>query len=99
MYTDKEVPNFEVCPDNQTLNTQPGQAFAVAFWQDSSINVSDNSGDMPNVTCNWLSGSRFTIGQTLVTCKAIDSSGNINTCSFQILVEGLCWRSWSQSFT
>ena len=90
MFVDKEAPEFKVCPGSQTLNTPPGQALAVAVWQDPSVNATDNSGDMPEVTCNLLSGSNFTIGQTLVTCEAVDKSGNNNTCSFLIRVEGSC---------
>ena len=86
IFVDKEAP---VCPHNQTLNTQPGQPFAV--WQGPS--VTDNSGDVPGVTCDPQSESNFTIGQTLVTCEAVDSSGNINTCRFQVrvVVEGSCF--------
>ena len=86
VFVDKEAPAFEVCPDNQTLNTEPGQAFAVATWQ--NISATDNSGDVPEVACDPQSESKFTIGQTSVTCAAVDGSGNNNTCSFQITVEG-----------
>ena len=81
IFEDKEAP---VCPNIQTLNTQPGQAFAV--WQGPS--VTDNSGDMPEVTCDSQSGSNLAIGQTLVTCMVADNSGNNNTCNFRIDVEG-----------
>ena len=84
---DNEAPEFKVCPFNQSLDTQPGQPTAVAVWQHPS--VSDNSCDKPWVTCKPLSGSNFTIGQTLVTCEAVDSSGNNNTCSFHIDVQGM----------
>ena len=83
---DKEAPVFGICPDNQTLDTQPGQPFAVALWQDPS--ATDNSGDVSNTICDPKSGSKFTIGQTLVTCEAVDDSGNNETCNFQIAVEG-----------
>ena len=86
LFIDKEAPTIEFCPDNQTLDTQPGQAFAVATWQEPS--ATDNSRDMPEIACHPQSGSEFTIGQTLVTCAAVDRSGNNNTCSFQISVEG-----------
>ena len=86
IFADTEVPEFEVCPDNQTSDTQPGQAFAVAVWQDPT--ATDNSGNVPKVTCDPQSESEFTIGQTLVTCEAVDSSGNNKTCDFQITVEG-----------
>ena len=84
---DTEAPSFEVCPISQTLSTRPGQPYAVAVWDDPD--VTDNSGDIPNVICNPLSGSNFTMGQTLITCEAIDSSGNNNTCSFQIDIKGM----------
>ena len=59
----------------------------MATWQDPS--ATDNSGDVPEVTCDPRSGSNITIGQTLITCEAFDSSGNDNTtCRFQITVEG-----------
>ena len=62
------------------------KSFAVATWQDPS--ATDNSGDVPEVTCDPLCGTNFTIGQTLITCEAVGSSGNNNTCSFQIAVKG-----------
>ena len=89
---DHEAPKFEICAFNQTLDTQPGQPIAVAFWQSPS--ATDNSGDIPDVTCDPQSRSKFTIGQTLVTCEAIDSSGNNNTCSFHIHVNGKSYFIW-----
>ena len=86
IFVDEEAPVFKACPDNQTMDTQPGQAFAVATWQ--NISATDNSGNLPKITCDPQSGSNFTIGQTMATCAAADSSGNINTCSFLIAVEG-----------
>ena len=85
--SDNEVPEFETCPFNQTLDTQPGQPTAVAVWQHPS--ATDNSDDIPVVNCDAMSGSKFTIGQTFVTCEAVDSSGNNNTCGFQIDVKGM----------
>ena len=86
IFVDKEAPVFEDCPDNQTLGTHPRKAFAVTTWQDPS--AVDNSGDVPAVTCDPHSGTNFTIGPTFVTCETVDSSGNNNTCNFQIAVEG-----------
>ena len=83
---DNEAPQFVMCVFNQTLNTQPRQSFTVAVWQHPS--ATDNSGDVPEVICNPLSGSEFTIGKTLVTCEAVDRHGNNNTCGFQIDVRG-----------
>ena len=83
---DIEAPEFEICPANQILGTNPGQSTAVAVWQDP--NATDNSGDKPEVTCDPVSGSKFNIGNTLVACEAIDSSGNNKACTFQIGVIG-----------
>ena len=83
---DQEPPEFEMCPFNQTLDTQLGQPTALAVWQNPS--ATDNSGDKPTVTCKPMPRSNFTIGQTLVTCDAVDNSGNNNTCAFQINVKG-----------
>ena len=83
---DEEAPEFKTCPVNQLLGTNLGQPTAIAVWQHP--NATDNSGNKPTVTCNPISGSKFTIGQTLVMCEAIDSSGNIKACTFHIGVIG-----------
>ena len=75
-----------MCPFDQTLDTQPGQSTSVALWQHPL--ATDNSGKKPNITCDPQSRSNFPIGETLVMCEAVDSSGNNNTCSFQINIEG-----------
>ena len=49
--------------------------------------ASDNSGNV-SVTCDPESGTNFIIGQTPVTCEAVDGSGNKASCSFQITVTG-----------
>ena len=73
------------CPANQSLETTPGLQNAVAVWQDPT--VVDTSGNRVKVTCNPLSGSEFPIGQTWVTCDAVDRRSN-STCVFQIGVKG-----------
>ena len=84
--TDTEAPKFVSCPVNQSLETNPGLPTAVAVWKQPF--ASDNSEDKPEISCDRLSESEFTIGQTLVTCKVVDSGGNNDTCSFQIDVKG-----------
>ena len=49
--------------------------------------ASDNSGNV-SVTCDVHSRANFTIGQTPVTCEAVDGSGNKADCSFHITVTG-----------
>ena len=58
-------------------------------------NASDNSGNVSHLTCDRQSGTNFTIGQTTVTCEAVDWSGNRAECSFQVNVTG---TSFTQAF-
>ena len=57
----------------------------VIIWKDPAI--SDNSG-IVSVTCNAQSGAELTIGETTITCDAVDGSGNKASCSFQVTVKG-----------
>ena len=50
--------------------------------------VSDNSGTV-SATCDPPSGTVFTMGLTIVNCEAIDGSGNIDSCSFEVNVTGI----------
>ena len=74
------------CPAHQSLETKPGLPTAVAVWQDPT--VADISGNKSKVTCHPLSGSEFPIGQTWVTCEAVDGISDNITCAFQIGVTG-----------
>ena len=51
--------------------------------------TSDNSGNVPEVSCNPQSGTNFTIGETVVTCEADDGHRNKANCSFQVNVIGI----------
>ena len=60
--------------------------------------VTDNSGQIPTITCDADSGSQFRIGEKEVTCQAVDPTGNQATCSFTVKIEGngswfLAWVS------
>jgi len=48
--------------------------------------ASDNCGNSVQVTCNPPSGTVFGPGEQLITCTAVDSSGNSNQCSFTLTV-------------
>ena len=85
--TDNEAPVL-ACPVNQTANTEPGLANATVVWSD--LQVIDNSGHFPTVTCNVESGSQFEIGETEVICQAVDVGGNRGACSFTVIVKGRC---------
>lgn len=72
------------CPSNMIKVAQkPGDSSViVSFPQPAS---SDNC---PGVTvaCTPASGSAFPVGTTTVSCKAVDTSGNMTPCSFTVTV-------------
>ena len=74
------------CPVNQTVNTQPSQAYATVVWIDPQ--ATDNSGQNLTITCDADSGNDFKIGETEVTCDAVDPTGNQATCTFTVKIEG-----------
>ena len=86
LYLDNEAPNVS-CVENQSKATDEGKPTAVVKWELPV--ASDNSGNVP-VTCDPESGNNFTIGQTPVTCAAVDGNGNRAVCSFSVNVTGLC---------
>ena len=85
--SDKESPRFKVCPSNQTISTEPGQATAVVIWGD--LTATDNSNQEPNITCVPTSGTRFQIGEANVLCQAQDMAGNLEVCNFVVDVMGM----------
>ena len=84
---DIESPVFDNgCPDNMEVNAaRLGQATFVSW---TAPTLSDNSGDIIQLASDVTSGSAFPPGRTVVTYKAEDSSGNTNTCHFNITVTG-----------
>lgn len=83
--TDDESPSL-VCPGDIVTNIPFGQTKAVVNFV--APTVSDNCGVATNY-CSPGSGSTFALGTNSVTCSALDSSGNTNTCSFKIVVESI----------
>ena len=75
-----------VCVEDQSVATDAGKPTGMVVWDDP--NASDNSGNVAHVTCDPMSGTKFTIGQTKVTCEAVDGSGNDAECSFRVNVTG-----------
>ncbi|XP_072048509.1 uncharacterized protein [Amphiura filiformis] len=81
---DIEAPVIASCPADQETETDPGKGTAMFVYDNPT--ATDNSGEV-SVECYPLSGSEFVIGQTTVTCVARDSSENIKTCNFQVLIK------------
>ena len=82
IFIDVELPKIHSCPTNLTQNTDVRKSTAMFVWE-AGI-VTDNSGEDIIVECDPSTGSIFNLGQTEVTCEAVDSSGNIATCSFTV---------------
>ena len=84
--SDNEAPVI-ACPSTQNIyNTNQSQALTTAVWTDPQ--VTDNSGRVPTTTCDPESGSQLGIGETEVTCQAVDPAGNQATCMFTVEIEG-----------
>ncbi len=71
------------CPGNVHATAPAGQSNAVVNF--GAPTATDNC---PGVTafCAPPSGSTFDLGATTVTCAAVDTSANTNTCTFTVIV-------------
>ncbi|XP_030830190.1 uncharacterized protein LOC588928 isoform X5 [Strongylocentrotus purpuratus] len=81
--SDVEAPVL-VCPSNIVNNTEPGLNTANVTWSEPTY--TDNSGRV-RVSPDYPSGATFgIITATVVTYTAVDDSGNMATCSFNVTV-------------
>lgn len=86
------VPNleFDVTPPTlsgavgKTVRAPRGAKRARVTYK---ITARDEIDGVVPVSCQPRSGSRFTIGRTLVSCSAADTSGNTRTAKFRITVK------------
>ena len=83
--TDIENPVI-TCPINQTIKSEQNKAHATVVWTDPQ--VTDNSGQVPTITCDAESGSQFGIGETEVTCQVVDPAGDQAMCMFTVSIYG-----------
>ncbi len=81
---DTTAPVF-AAPANVDQTTSDPSGAAVAFALPVATDDQDPS---PVVVCDHVPGSRFPVGDTLVTCTATDASGNRATTSFGVLLRG-----------
>ncbi|MCE7922055.1 MAG: HYR domain-containing protein [Haliscomenobacteraceae bacterium CHB4] len=82
---DVQPPVFNNCPANITVVNDPGVCGAVVTWP--KITASDNCpGVVVTFVSGMASGSLFDVGTTTVIYKATDASGNMATCSFNVIV-------------
>ena len=76
------LPPTLFCPGVVVVECQESDGSLVEF----SASATDNCGLDPKVACSSSSGTRFPLGRTEVTCSATDESGNLATCTFDVLV-------------
>ncbi len=80
---DNQLPSITGCPADITVNTQAGVCQSTAGWIQPT--ASDNC---PGVVfgTSHAPGSVFPLGTTTVTYTATDASGNVATCTFDVIV-------------
>ncbi len=66
-------------------NLESDNLTAVIEWPITPT-AHDNSGDIPHIICNYVSGTNFTLGVHMVNCVAVDGSGNKGECHFQVSI-------------
>jgi hypothetical protein len=76
------TPPMIVPPPEQTVSTADPAGVIVDYPPPI---VSDRV-KVADVNCSHPSGSQFSVGTTVVTCTAIDQSGNAATTSFRVIV-------------
>src|SRR5690554_4287114 len=81
--TDNEAPVFTACPSDITVNNDAGSCDAVVTW--TAPTFTDNCTGT-TLTSTHNSGDTFPIGTTTVTYTATDAAGNIQTCSFDVVI-------------
>ena len=82
--TDSENPVI-ICPPNITQNNDLGQCGAVVTYT-APVGIDNCSGTMTIQTAGLTSGSEFPIGTTTNTFEVTDASGNMVTCSFNVII-------------
>eukprot|EP00057_Strongylocentrotus_purpuratus_P018227 XP_011672701.1 PREDICTED: uncharacterized protein LOC105442361 [Strongylocentrotus purpuratus] len=81
--SDDENPVINVCPSDQNVTLDSGNATAVVTWTPPT--ATDNSG-YQTLTSTHNSGEYFPLGNNTVTYTSTDSAGNIGTCTFFVVV-------------
>ena len=70
-------------PGDRTIVTTDPSGVPVSYTEPTATDIVDPA---PAVGCSPLSGSRFPVGDTTVTCSATDGSGNRSSASFDVHV-------------
>jgi gliding motility-associated-like protein len=83
---DHIAPVITTCPSDISVNLPVSGCSIVVTWNVPS--ATDNC-TLVSFTSNYNSGDSFPLGTTIVTYTATDNSGNISTCSFNIVVNDI----------
>jgi len=75
-------PPVAACPGDQTGDNYPGWCSGIVPY---TAAVTDNCPGA-TINCDPFSQAFFSVGQTPVTCIAVDASGNADTCGFSVAV-------------
>jgi hypothetical protein len=83
MVLDKQAPTITGCPADITQSAATGKCGKKVTWNPPT--ASDNCSGV-TFDVNHLPGEIYPVGTTVVTYTAKDASGNINVCSFNIVI-------------
>ena len=99
LIADNEAPLVS-CPNNvPAMNVDAGMAYAIITWSPLPSANDTVDGIITTIVCNdgagnvVMSGDRFAVGTTTVTCRANDSIPLEGSCQFNITVVGKCCQS------
>ncbi len=72
-----------LCPADTTIGCADSSGVVFEY----KVEAVDDCDPNPEVTCVPASGSTLPLGETLITCTAVDSAGNSAECTFTVTVE------------
>jgi len=80
---DTIAPVIAGCPRNISVNNDAGQCGATVWWP---LPTASDACCPFSFGSDWLPGSLFPVGSTVVTYTARDCNGHVTTCSFTVTV-------------
>ncbi|KAJ8041572.1 Hyalin [Holothuria leucospilota] len=81
---DTTPPDIMNCPQNQFETVELGVTSVIVVWVPPT--ATDISGTEELLSVSHTPGTSFSVGATVVTYEFTDSSGNIETCTFNVIV-------------
>ena len=79
-----EIPNI-ICPYNITKRLPPGEETVSIQFEPMAL--SDNSNETLEVNSTYPSGYEFPHGVYEVTLSAMDKTGNVGECVFEVRIQ------------